>query len=209
MKERDGRKAITILLPSGRLPLEVMQEVTRLAQQFGFEIYLTTMQNLRLRNVPESAVPVIQAAILRLGMEVKKPGQFPLPRVCMGARHCELGVADPELLSEAILERFRIREHTKGKFKIAISGCTLCCSGPKTTDIGIVATREGYEIFLGGKGGPFPLVGKRVERGADRERVLAVIEQVVAFHGKHTRQKQRLCKLLDHPEFPFKEIRGN
>ena len=67
--------------------------------------------------------------------------------------------------------RLRQKRKTKAKFKIAVAGCTLCCSNPKTTDIGVVATREGYELFAGGKGGPYPKIGRRIGRevatGAD------------------------------------------
>jgi dissimilatory sulfite reductase (desulfoviridin) alpha/beta subunit len=198
--------SITILLPAGRLPLEIMESAHRLASQYSFGIYLSTMQNLRLINVPENATDEIKAKLAALGAQFKGPGKFPIPRVCIGKDHCNLGLVDTESLSDMILARFSGREKTKAKFKIAIAGCTMCCSGVKTTDIGIMATRDGYELFVGGKGGPFPKVGRRIEKNVNEDRLLEMIGQLVNFHDIKTETKQRMQKLLADPDFPFQEV---
>jgi NAD(P)H-nitrite reductase large subunit len=89
--------------------------------------------------------------------------------------------------------------------KIAVSACPLSCSGVLTTDIGVMATRAGFDVFAGGKGGPYPKVGRRIVRKAGEAEVLHVIEKLINFHDAHTTQKQRMYKLLDHPDFPFPE----
>jgi dissimilatory sulfite reductase (desulfoviridin) alpha/beta subunit len=198
--------SITVLLPAGRLPLDIMEAVHRLAKQYGFGLYLSTLQNLRLIDVPEEAAETVKAQLAALGADFKGPGKFPLPRVCIGKDHCNLGVIDTGELSESVLRKFSNREHTKAKFKIAIAGCTMCCSNVKTTDIGVMATRDGYEVFAGGKGGPFPQAGRRIARKANEARVLEIIAQLVDFHDRKTEKKQRMYKLLSDPEFPFPEV---
>jgi len=198
--------SITVLLPAGLLPLELMAVAHRLAEEYSLRIYLSTAQNLRLIDVPEDAAEKIKAELTVLGAELKGPGKFPIPRVCVGEGHCNLGLIDTERLSRKILAKFSSRPHTKAKFKIAISACTMCCSNAKTTDIGIMATRDGYEVFAGGKGGPFPRIGRRIARKIDEERVLKIIEELVEFHDRKTEKKQRMHKLLDDAEFPFPEV---
>lgn len=199
--------SITILLPAGRMPLEIMATAHRLASRYSLGVYLSTMQNLRLVDVPKNVVTEVKEELAKLGAEFKGPGKFPIPRVCIGKDHCNLGLIDTEALSRKILDKFADREKTKAKFKIAVAGCTLCCSGVKTTDIGIMATRDGYEIFAGGKGGPFPKSGMRIgKKIADVQRVLEVIGELVNFHDLKTETKQRMHKLLGDPEFPFKEV---
>lgn len=104
------------------------------------------------------------------------------------------------------MDAFAGREKTKAKFKIAISACTMCCSGAKTTDIGIMATRDGYEVFAGGKGGPFPKVGIRIAKNTDDEGVLDIVRELVEFHDRKTEKKQRMVKLLQDADFPFPEV---
>lgn len=196
---------LTILLPAGRLPLALMAKVQELAEKFHLEIYLSTMQNLRLMGIREEDLVEIREELAALGAQFKGPGRFPIPRVCIGIRDCTMGVGDPEHLSTLILERFKDREKTKQKFKIAISGCTLGCSGVRNTDIGIMATRKGFDLYVGGKGGTSPMVGRRILRDLDEQGVVAAVAELVEFHDVHTESKQRMAKLIDHPDFPYKE----
>lgn len=198
--------SITILLPAGRLPLDIMAKAQELAQRFDLGIYCSLTQNLRLINVPEDAAATVKTELAELGADFKGPGKFPLPRVCIGKDHCSLGLVDTKALSDSILSHFSNRKETKAKFKIAISGCPLNCSAPKETDIGVIATRKGYEIYAGGKGGPFPKVGRRIKREASPKEVVEIIATLVDFHHEKTTSKQRMAKLLKDPDFPFAEV---
>lgn len=207
-KEKESKEAfgsLTILLPGGRLPAELLAAVNELAGRYGFSLYLSTAQNLRLTGIREQDLGPIREALAVHGAEFKGPGKFPLPKICVGKESCNLGLIDTFLLSDRILARFGSRANVKPKFKIAIAGCPASCSGALLTDIGIVATRSGFDIYVGGKGGAFPKVGRKILKGVAEEEVLAVIERLVDFHDAKTPTKQRMGKLLDDPEFPFPE----
>ena len=205
MKENNDYTNLTILLPAGRLPLTIMSKVSELAEKYPFSIYLSTQQNLRLTNVLKEHEAVIREKLLELGAEFKGPGKFPIPRICVGSPHCNLGVIDTEAFSLKILDHFSGRKHTKAKLKIAVSGCTLSCAGTKTSDIGLLSTRNGFEIYVGGKGGSMPKVGRRIKQGVDESEALTIIEELVNFHERKTGKKQRMYKLLSDPEFPYQE----
>jgi len=198
--------SITVLLPAGRLPLNVMEAAHKLADKYDFSIYLSTLQNLRLAGVPEGAVNEVKNRLAELGADFKAPDKFPIPRVCVGQGHCNLGLIDTEAVSHQILDKFSDRQKTKAKLKIALSACTVCCSGTKISDIGIVATQNGYDLYVGGKGGSSPKIGQRIAKNADEARMLDIIESLIEFHDKKTAKKQRMVKLLDDPEFPFARI---
>lgn len=202
MTEPTTTTRLTILLPAGRLPLPIMAKATELAQRYTLEVYLSTMQNLRLMGIHEADLPAIKAELAVLGADFKGPGKFPIPRVCIGKRDCSTGIQDPEALSALILARFQ-GTPVKPKFKIAISGCPLGCSGVMTTDIGIMGTRNGWDLYVGGKGGPHPKIGRRILREASDEQVLATIATLVHYHYEKTGKKQRMAKLVEEPDFPF------
>ncbi len=206
MTSREEKVSLTILLPAGRLPLDIMRTTHDLAARYDLQIYLSTLQNLRLLNVPQSAVTEVKATLAALGADFKAPGKFPIPRVCVGSPHCNLGLIDTGELSEKILSHFANRNTTKAKLKIAISACVLSCSGTKTSDIGIIATRNGYDVFAGGKGGPAPKIGRRIQTGLSEEGLHKTIETLVDFHDSKTGSKQRMVKLLEEPDFPFPEV---
>ena len=198
-------KSLTVLLPAGRLPRPILARVQELAQHYEFDLYLSTVQNLRLINIKAADLEEIKTRLAEVGADFKGPGKFPLPKVCVGKPHCTTGIADTEELSRRILARFGQRTGVKPKFKIAVAGCPLSCSGALLADIGIIATRKGYDIYAGGKAGPNPKLGRRIVREAGEEQVLEVIGRLVDFHDAKTGKKQRLRKLLDDPEFPFQE----
>ena len=198
--------SITVLLPAGRLPLDIMKTAQELAEKHSFGIYLSLQQNLRLINVPEAVVKDVKETLANLGAEFKALGKFPLPRICIGKPHCNLGVIDTEQLSQKILQQFSGRKHTKARFKIAIAGCTIGCSWPKSSDIAIMATRRGFTVFAGGKGGLIPRAGRRIKVKITEDEVLETIAVLVDFHDKKTKTKQRIFQLLDDPEFPFAEV---
>ena len=198
--------SITVLLPAGRLPIDLMKAIQELATKYSFGIYCSLMQNIRLINVPEDAAEQVKNELALLGATFKGPGKFPLPRICIGKPHCSFGLVDTEKLSNELLARFENREKTKAKFKIAIAGCTVGCSWAKNTDISIMASRVGYSVYAGGKGGMVPRAGIRIIKKATEQEVLDIVQQLVDFHDLKTKTKQRMSKLINEPDFPFSEV---
>ena len=197
---------LTVLLPAGRLPLALLKAVHALAEEYGFEIYCSLTQNIRLINVPQSALEQVKQELAALGADFKAPGKFPLPRICIGKPHCNLGQIDTEHLSRQVLARFQNRTITKARFKISIAGCPVGCSWTRNTDLSIMATRAGYTVFAGGKGGLVPRTARRIKTWASEVEVLDILEILVDFHDKKTKTKQRMYQLLADPEFPFPEV---
>lgn len=198
-------RQLTVVLTAGRIPTRLLTEVHDVVRQYGLRLYLTTTQNLRLLGVREEDLSEIQERLAIKGALIKTMSMFPVPRVCVGKEGCKLGLIDTLDISNKIVNRFS-RKIVKPKFKIAIAACPASCSNAFITDIGIIATRAGYDIYVGGKGGTRPAFGRRVIRKADDLTVLEVIEKLVAFHQEKTGEKQRFHKLLDDPEFPFPEV---
>ncbi|MEJ2691231.1 MAG: nitrite reductase, partial [Deltaproteobacteria bacterium] len=145
----------------------------------------------------------VKGELRAAGAELKAPGRFPKPKVCVGKPSCNLGLVEIDQLAKKIWQRFGSRTSVKPKFKIALAACPASCSNALLADIGVIATRNGYDIYFGGKGGTRPRVGERIVRGADDERVLDVIGQLVALHDSKPGSKLRMFKLLDDPDFPF------
>jgi sulfite reductase beta subunit-like hemoprotein len=202
----EEKVSITILLPGGRLPVDIMETALGLARKYNLGLYLSTLQNLRLLDVPLSLLAEIKRPLADLGAEFKAHGRFPIPRVCVGKDYCKLGLIDTEALSKKILAHFAGRQTTKAKLKIAIAACAMGCPGIGTSDIGIVATRKGYDIFAGGKGGTYPKISRRIRQDVSEDQVIETLQILIDFHDRKTVTKQRLYKLLDDPEFPFPAI---
>jgi NAD(P)H-nitrite reductase large subunit len=195
-------KYITVLVPGGLLTPDRVEAINAVARRYNLTCYLTTAQNLRLLGASEENLEEIKGALASLGLTLKGPGKFPKPKVCVGVPFCNLSLADTFALSDKIWSRFGERTGVKPKFKIAISGCPACCGGSMLVDIGIVATRSGFDVYAGGKGGPLPKVGKRIARGLAEQEVIDLVGELADYHASRTDKKQRMAKLVDEPDFP-------
>lgn len=197
---------ITVILPAGRLPLDIMAKAQELAAEHNLEVFITTAQNIRLLSVPSEIAEAVKAPLAELGARFKVKGTFPKPRICMGAPYCKAAPKNTKELSDAILEKFASREITKPKFKIAIAGCKIGCSNPRITDIGIIGTKDGYDLYLGGKGGPKPVIGACVQKDLSQEELLEALATVVEYHHENTDKKARIATLMENDDFPFKPL---
>jgi hypothetical protein len=44
-------RTLTIILPGGSLPLKTLNKIGELGKRYGFDLYLSTAQNLRIYNI--------------------------------------------------------------------------------------------------------------------------------------------------------------
>ncbi len=200
-EEKTG--SLTILRTAGLVEPGFFQAVAEVVRRYNLTVYLSTAQNIRLLEVRESDRDAIMQELAAQGARFKGTVKFPLARVCVSRPHCKLGKFDTFALARRISEHFEGWEKIKPKIKIAISGCTAACSGPLTTDIGIVGTPVGLDVYAGGKLGALPKVGRRILRRADQDRVIAVIEELVTYHYNQPGKKLRMFKLINNEDFPY------
>lgn len=202
-KTIQNTKHVTVLLAGGLLSPERMEQLLLTAKKYNLTLYVTTAQNIRLLGVNDENLDAVKTELTCQGFQLKAPGKFPLPKVCVGVPYCNLGLADTFDLSDRILERYGNRKEVKQKLKISISGCPANCGGSLLADIGIVATKKGFDLFAGGKGGQLPRVGKKIAKGLNGDEVVEAVGRLADFHATMTTKKQRMLKLLDRPDFPF------
>ena len=201
--ESEKAKSLTIFLPGGVLPPALARTAAEVAEEFGCGLYLTTVQNLRLVDVPAEVAAEVERRLVAAGADVKKPGCFPKLKICVGRPHCNLAKADSQELARLLHERYGGRQGIKPKIKLAFAACPASCSNATLADIGIVATRKGYDLYVGGKGGGRPLVGRRVLQGVDAAAILDAVGRLVDYHQEKTGKKQRMCKLIHEDDFPY------
>jgi NAD(P)H-nitrite reductase large subunit len=198
-----NNKHLTVLAHGGLVTPAAMQGLVDIARRYELTFYCTTAQNLRLLGASEENIEAVKQAVLDLGLQLKTSGRFPVPKVCVGSPYCKLGLVDTFALADRIAARYGGWTGLKPKIKIALAGCPASCSGALLADIGIVATRKGYDLYVGGKAGPLPRKGIRVARALSEDEVLDAVGRLVEYHTAHTQKKQRMFKLLEEPDFPF------
>ena len=122
--------------------------------------------------------------------------------VCYDKNICPYAILDPISLGEK-LDQFW-RDDTGGfKVKTSINGCEKQCTSPRVlADIGFVGAKRdgkiGYDIYLGGKLGLDPFIGKKMAELCSEEECVKFVKNYIEFirqEGKDIK-KERAAALI-------------
>lgn len=195
--QRDGETyAVTPRIPCGLITdFDLLRRIADVAERFGAgAIKVTSSQRLAILGVKEEDLDAFWAA---LGMT---PGfAFGLCirsiKACPGTTHCRMGQQDALGLGLRIEERF-VNQPAPNKLKISVSGCPMDCSEAHVRDIGLIGSRKGYTLELGGAVGPSPRLAEVVAEGLAEADAEELVGKVIALY-RELGIKKRLGKVLD------------
>jgi nitrite reductase (NADH) large subunit len=86
------------------------------------------------------------------------------------------------------------------KIKFAVSGCTRECAEAQSKDIGIIATENGWNLYVCGNGGMKPRHGDLFATDLDTETLVKYIDRVLMFYVRTGDRLQRTSVWLENLE---------
>jgi NAD(P)H-nitrite reductase large subunit len=195
--QRDGETfAVTPRIPCGLITdFDLLRRIADVAQRFGAgAIKVTSSQRLAIIGVKEQDLDSIWS---ELGMT---PGvAFGLCirsiKACPGTTYCRMGQQDALGLGLRIEER-HVNQPAPNKLKISVSGCPMDCAEAHVRDIGLIGSRKGYALELGGAVGPSPRLARVVAEDLEPERAEALVGRVIEVY-RDLGIKKRLGKVID------------
>ncbi len=116
-------------------------------------------------------------------------------KFCPGKTLCTLGLQDTISLAEK-LKKFEGKK-LPSKMKIAISGCPNSCTEPALRDIGLMGTKDGFTLFVGGSAGKKPRIGWKVAENVSPDEALSIVERIIEFYERNGRKGKRLGDLIE------------
>ncbi len=158
-----GRHVVVLPLWLGELDADKADGLAAIAGRFGDGLLRAMQeQNLSLRGVSDSDLPLLHAELVRLGLPVDDPQILRDMVVCAGASTCRLGICLSRGLATAIAAELRqdgLDLDHLGPIRVHISGCPNSCGRHPLADVGLygVAKRVGgrlvphYVVQLGGR----------------------------------------------------------
>ncbi|WP_456433836.1 hypothetical protein [Thermosulfuriphilus sp.] len=206
--QKDGSFAISVELPQLALKAEVLSLLADLARE-GYLVHPTTAQKIMILGIPKDRVAGVIEALETAGAQVRKSGTSFQPRTCVGLPFCKLALKETFPLAEKIYYTFKGRP-VPHKFKVAISGCPACCSWANNIDLGFVAVRDGFKIYIGGKGGYRPRPGVLLGKASGEKEALGAMEAVLEFFNRYGRPRKRLAWAVEKTGLDplMKELQG-
>ncbi len=120
---------------------------------------------------------------------------------------CPYGLQDAEAMAKEVKNVCNLE--LPCKLKIAVSGCPNSCTEPALRDIGLMGTKYGFTIFVGGSAGKRPRIGKVIARDVDFDFALEIVRNIITYYRENCSKKLRLGDFIEEIGFERfeKEIR--
>ncbi|MFA7562711.1 MAG: NAD(P)/FAD-dependent oxidoreductase [Methanoculleus sp.] len=191
-------------IPGGFVDPDFLRKIADVAEKYGAKfVKLTGTQRMIIVGIREEDLDAVWAEFAdsskAIGLTIRSI------QMCPGTRSCKRAKQDSPGLGFALDKEF-YGKPAPAKFKMAVSGCTNCCSDPWMRDLGFVGTDDGFMAVVGGKGGGTARLAQELVGGLTEEQALALARKVIAFYQENGKAPERLGDTIERIGFDkFKE----
>lgn len=181
--QRDGSYSVVPRVPGGEITPDQLIAIGEVAKQFGLYTKITGGQRIDLFGARVEQLPAIWARLIDAGLESGHAYGKALRTVksCVGQTWCRFGVQDSTRLAIELELRYR-GLRAPHKVKSAVSGCTRECAEAQSKDFGIIATEQGWNLYVCGNGGMRPQHAVLLAADLRTEQLIRYIDRFLMFY---------------------------
>ena len=195
--QRDGESyGIAPHLPCGVVTPEILRKIADVAEKYNVPMLkITSAARIAMLGIREENVDPIWD---ELGIEHGNVVGICVRSVkaCPGTTFCKRGQTDALGVGMVLDEKYHGME-LPGKMKIGVSGCPNQCSETSFKDIGMVGTRKGWRMYVGGNGGNNPRLGDILAQRIDTETALELIDKILEYYRANAKPKERMGRMIE------------
>ena len=193
MKNQIFKTVPGLYLPTLSIPeLEALLES---AQRFNIKnMRFTPTSQLAIAGVDESDFPELISHLQRFMK--KADDSMTTILSCQGCGDCKCGIGDTNTVAQRIKE-LKFNGPMPAKCKIAIAGCSRCCTMPFVRDIGLIPSPHGWTLIFGGNGGGNPRIGDIVAEKVQEHELVELVYKCLHVYRKHGHPKQRTSRFIE------------
>jgi NAD(P)H-nitrite reductase large subunit len=195
--QQDGQTyGVAPHIPCGVVTPAVLRRIADVAEKYDVPMLkITSAARIAMLGIREEDVDSIWEEL-----EIK-PGSvvgicIRSVKACPGTTYCKRGQTDSLGVGMALDEKYHGME-LPGKMKIGVSGCPNQCSETSFKDIGLVGTRKGWRIYVGGNGGNNPRLGEKLAQRIDTETALLLIDKILAYYRANAKPRERMGRMIE------------
>ena len=158
--QKDGTYSVVPRVAGGEITPEKLILLGEVAKEYNLYTKITGGQRIDLFGARVEQLPDIWQKLVDGGFETGHAYAKALRTVksCVGSTWCRYGVQDSVGTAIDLENRYKgLRGPHKIKF--AVSGCTRECAEAQSKDIGVIATEQGWNLYVCGNGGMKPRHG--------------------------------------------------
>ena len=118
---------------------------------------------------------------------------------CVGSTWCRYGVGDSVALALRVENRYK-GLRSPHKLKGAVSGCARECAEAQGKDFGVIATENGFNLYVCGNGGMKPQHAVLLAQDIDGDTVIRYLDRFLMFYIRTADRLQRTAPWLNSLE---------
>jgi nitrite reductase (NADH) large subunit len=196
--QKNGTYSVVPRIPGGEITPEKLIVIGEVARDFGLYTKITGGQRIDLFGARVDQLPEIWRRLVAAGFESGHAYGKALRTVksCVGSTWCRYGVQDSVGMAIALELRYR-GLRAPHKLKSAVSGCARECAEAQGKDFGIIATEQGWNLYLAGNGGMRPRHADLFATDLDDATLIRYIDRFLMFYIRTADRLQRTASWLE------------
>lgn len=181
--QKNGTYSVVPRVPGGEITPAQLIAIGEVAREFDLYTKITGGQRIDLFGARIEQLPVIWQRLIDAGLESGHAYGKAVRTVksCVGSTWCRYGVQDSVDMAVQLELRYR-GLRAPHKVKMAVSGCVRECAEAQSKDVGVIATEQGWNLFVCGNGGARPQHAVLLAEDLDSEELVRLIDRFLIFY---------------------------
>jgi len=199
--QKNGTYSVVPRVPGGEITPDKLIVLGQVAKKYNLYTKITGGQRVDLFGAQLHELPEIWRELVDAGFETGHAYGKSLRTVksCVGSTWCRYGVQDSAGMAIQLEDRYK-GLRSPHKIKFAVSGCTRECAEAQSKDIGVIATENGWNLYVCGNGGMKPRHADLFATDLDDATLVRYIDRVLMFYVKTADRLQRTSVWMDNME---------
>ncbi|WP_403024086.1 nitrite reductase large subunit NirB [Salinibacterium sp. GXW1014] len=196
--QKDGTYSVVPRIPGGEISPAKLAVIAQVAADFNLYTKITGGQRIDMFGARLDQLPDIWRRLVDAGFESGQAYGKSLRNVksCVGSTWCRFGVQDSVGMAIRLELRYR-GLRAPHKFKFGVSGCARECAEARGKDVGVIATDQGWNLYVGGNGGFQPTHGQLLASDLDDDTLVRYIDRYLTYYIRTADRLQRTARWME------------
>ncbi|MGJ5828154.1 nitrite reductase large subunit NirB [Streptomyces ossamyceticus] len=196
--QKNGSYSVVPRIPGGEITPEGLIVIGEIARDFGLYTKITGGQRIDMFGARVEQLPLIWTRLVDAGFESGHAYGKSLRTVksCVGQTWCRYGVQDSVRMAIDLELRYR-GLRSPHKLKSAVSGCARECAEAQSKDFGVIATTNGWNLYVGGNGGATPRHADLLAQDLSDAELIRLIDRFLMFYIRTADRLERTSTWLE------------
>ena len=206
--QRNGSYSVVPRVPGGDITPEHLILIGEIARDFNLYTKITGGQRIDMFGARVDQLPEIWRRLVDGGMESGHAYGKALRTVksCVGSDWCRYGQQDSVQMAINLELRYR-GLRAPHKIKMGVSGCARECAEARSKDVGVIATENGWNLYVGGNGGMTPKHAQLLASDLDDETLVRYIDRFLMFYIRTADRLQRTAPWVEQLDGGLEHLR--